>query len=151
MRAFFALVLVASLSGCQSLRPPGQLDARSALGAWESAVNECDAEKVAKLYAPDAVLWGTVSPAIIWNAAGVRQYFERACAPTPNLKVVLGEQLVRVYGDTAINSGLYTFTVFPAGQPVQFPARYSFTYRNIDGRWQIVDHHSSAMPTPPRQ
>jgi hypothetical protein len=30
------------------------------------------------------------------------------------------------------------------------PARYSFTLVKRDGEWQIVDHHSSAMPQPPK-
>jgi hypothetical protein len=30
------------------------------------------------------------------------------------------------------------------------PARFSFVYRNRDGRWLIVDHHSSAIPAPPQ-
>lgn len=29
-------------------------------------------------------------------------------------------------------------------------ARYVFVYRkNAQGKWEIIDHHSSAMPTPP--
>ena len=153
-QAVFALVAV-SVTACQSMSSPGtsNTDAGAAIQDWVSAVNSCDVEKVSMLYAPDAVLWGTVSPLIISTPAGVRQYFERACAPSPKIKVVVGEQMVRTYGDTAINSGSYSFTAFPAGQAVQFSARYSFTYRKKDGRWLIVDHHSSVLPAqqPARQ
>jgi len=152
MRHALLALMAMSVAACQSMPSPfgsSTADAGTAIQDWVTAVNGCDAEKVAMLYAPDAVLWGTVSPAIISSPAGVRQYFERACSTTPKLKVALGEQMLRAYGDTAINSGSYTFTVFPAGQPVQFPARYSFTYRKKDGRWLIVDHHSSALPSPP--
>ena len=114
-----------------------------------SAFNSCDAEKASTEYASDAVLWGTVAPTVISTPAGIRQYFERVCSSNPKPRVVLGEQLLRVYGETAVNSGSYTFTVFPAGQPLQFPARYSFTYRKKDGRWLIIDHHSSALPAQP--
>ena len=62
----------------------------------------------------------------------------------------LGEQRILVYGDTAINTGLYTVSNLRDGQPVTTPARFSFTYRLKDGRWMIVDHHSSAVPAPPR-
>ena len=34
------------------------------------------------------------------------------------------------------------------GQPVTTQAHFSFTYRLRDGRWMIVDHHSSAVPAP---
>jgi hypothetical protein len=63
--------------------------------------------------------------------------------------VSFGEQLTRVYGDTAINSGAYTFAAVIQGQPRSFPARFSFTYRKVEGRWLIADHHSSALPGPP--
>ena len=53
---------------------------------------------------------------------------------------------VRVYGDTAINSGYYTFSYEKDGQPTQLPARYSFALVKRDGKWLIVDHHSSTMP-----
>ena len=137
-----------SLTACQSMSPSDSrnTEAASAIQDWASAFNSCDAEKASTEYASDAVLWGTVAPTVISTPAGIRQYFERVCSSNPKPKVVLGEQLLRVYGETAVNSGSYTFTVFPAGQPLQFPARYSFTYRKKDGRWLIIDHHSSALP-----
>jgi hypothetical protein len=55
-----------------------------------------------------------------------------------------------VYGEMAINTGSYTFSNVRDGQPVTRPARFSFTYRQRDGRWMIVDHHSSDVPSPPR-
>jgi uncharacterized protein (TIGR02246 family) len=139
-------------AGCQSLPSPEveKSEAQAATEAWVAAFNSCDAGKVVALYHPEAVLWGTVAPSIISTPAGIRQYFERVCSASPQPKVALGEQLVRVFGETAINSGHYTFTVFPGGQPRQFPARYSFTYRKTDGRWLIADHHSSALPAPPQ-
>jgi uncharacterized protein (TIGR02246 family) len=118
---------------------------------WATAFNACDSNRLAALYDAEAALWGTVAPTIIVSLTGIRQYFERACSANPQPKVALGEQNIRVYGDTAINSGTYTFTVFPGGQPRQFPARYSFTYRKKDGQWLIFDHHSSALPATPTQ
>lgn len=69
---------------------------------------------------------------------GVRKYFDGVCAsPTPP-KVEFGEQLIRVYGDTAINSGSYTFMVNRAGKPVPVPARYTVAYRKTGRQWLIV-------------
>ena len=62
----------------------------------------------------------------------------------------VGERRVRVYGDTAVNTGYYTFSYEKDGQTQTLPARYSFTLVNDDGKWLIVDHHSSAMPAPPK-
>lgn len=50
---------------------------------------------------------------------------------------------MRVFGDLAINSGLYTFT-FADGSTVA--ARFTFVYRRSGDRWQIIEHHSSRMP-----
>jgi hypothetical protein len=36
------------------------------------------------------------------------------------------------------------------GKPATIAARFSFVYRQRDGRWMIVDHHSSAVPAPPQ-
>jgi uncharacterized protein (TIGR02246 family) len=144
-------LLTVSLAACQSMPSPesNKADVGMATQSWAAAFNSCDSDKASALYSSDAVLWGTVAPVIISSPTGVRQYFERVCSSNPKPKVALGEQIIRVYGDTAVNSGSYTFTVFPGGQSLQFPARFSFTYRKQDGKWLVVDHHSSAMPTPP--
>jgi hypothetical protein len=68
----------------------------------------------------------------------------------PGHKVAFGDQLIRVYGDTAVNTGYYTFSYVKDGQAQTIPARYSFVYVKQGGKWLIVDHHSSAMPAPPR-
>jgi len=50
--------------------------------------------------------------------------------------------------DHALVSGLYTFRVNEGGAPVVIPARYSFVYEKDDGKWMIVEHHSSKVPEP---
>ena len=146
--AVVGLVLV----GCGSTPttdPAVQSQVGAAAQSWVAALNECSAEKLSALYLPDAVLWGTVSQAIISTPAGIRQYFDRACGATPPFKASLGEQLVRVHGDTAVNSGTYSFARTVDGQLRAAAARYSFTYRKVSGAWLITDHHSSLLPAPP--
>ena len=121
-------------------------DIAAASAAWMAAFNRCDAASAAALYDADAVLWGTTAAAIIATPAGIRQYFERVCSASPPPTVVWGEQLIRVYGDTAINSGSYTFSLVLQGEARVLPARYSFAYRRRAGEWLIVDHHSSVVP-----
>jgi hypothetical protein len=55
-----------------------------------------------------------------------------------------------VYGNTAVNTGYYTFSYAKDGETKSLPARYSFTYVKNGERCLIVDHHSSAMPSTPR-
>jgi hypothetical protein len=64
--------------------------------------------------------------------------------------VSFGEQLIRVYGTTAVNTGYYTFSYTKDGESKTLPARYSLVFVKDWQNWMIVDHHSSAMPTPPR-
>jgi uncharacterized protein (TIGR02246 family) len=114
-------------------------------------LGEDDPEKVLPLYASDAVLWGTLSPKLLSDPAALRDYFVTAFNVLPSLKVIFGDQLIRVYGNTAINTGYYTFSYMQQnGESKTFPARYSFTFVKSGDRWLIADHHSSAMPPPPK-
>jgi uncharacterized protein (TIGR02246 family) len=158
MRVLFGLLLVALLSACATSAGGGGAGGKdqvaAATQAWIDAMNSHDRNRVTALYDPEAVLWGTTSPVLRDNPAAVGDYFKLLDTVPPFYKGVLGEQRIRVYGDFAINTGTYTF-IGPArdaaGNPISRPARFSFVYRNRDGRWLIVNHHSSAMPTPPKK
>jgi hypothetical protein len=76
--------------------------------AWAGALGEDDPDKVLPLYADDAVLWGTLSPTVRADRAALRDYFVTAFRVLPGLKVAFGDQLIRVYGGTAVNTGYYT-------------------------------------------
>ena len=84
------------------------------------------------------------------DPAGLKAYFVGAFQALPKLTVKFGEQLIRVYGDTAVNTGYYTLFYTKDGETNSMPARYSFTFVKDGNDCKIVDHHSSAMPAPPR-
>jgi hypothetical protein len=88
------------------------------------------------LYADDAVLWGTLSPMVRADRAALRDYFVTAYRVLPGLKVTFGDQLIRVYGNVAINTGYYTFSYSKDGEVKALPARYSFTYVNNGGQFR---------------
>jgi uncharacterized protein (TIGR02246 family) len=121
----------------------------AATQAWIDAYNSRDPERVLSLYDTDAVLWGTTSPTLRHTPAARRDYFSNM-SQRPDARVALGEQHVRVFGDVAVNSGTYTFTNQHDGKLTESPARFSFTYHLQNGRWMIVDHHSSAVPVAPK-
>ena len=125
-------------------------DVAAATAKWGQTLGENDPDKIVTLYATDGVLWGTLSPKLRSDRAALRDYFVTAFKLLPGLKVSFGDQLIRVYGDTAVNTGYYTFSYVKDGEPRTLPARYSFTFVKEGGNWMIVDHHSSAMPAPPR-
>jgi uncharacterized protein (TIGR02246 family) len=123
-------------------------DVSAATARWATTLGEDNPDTILSLYATDAVLWGTLSPTVRSDRAALRDYFVRAFGALPGLKVTFGEQLIRVYGNTAVNTGYYTFSYVKDGEQKTLPARYSFTYVKADNTWLIVDHHSSAMPPP---
>jgi hypothetical protein len=46
----------------------------------------------------------------------LRDYFLTAFKVLPGLKVSFGDQLIRVYGDTAVNTGYYISVAFLSGR-----------------------------------
>jgi uncharacterized protein (TIGR02246 family) len=124
-------------------------DVTAAIENWGKTVADgctSDPNKIVSLYAPDGVLWGTLSPSIRSGAAGIQDYFQAACVRLPKLTVEFKDHRVRVYGNTAVDSGTYVFSFEKEGAKADLPARYTFVLARDGGQWQIVDHHSSAMP-----
>jgi uncharacterized protein (TIGR02246 family) len=150
MKHLLLLITVLVVLGVPALAPAGpKEDVTAATQAWAEAFNSRDPARVLALYDADAVFWGTISPTLRDTPEAIRDYF-KGMPDQPQDRVVLGDQRTRVYGHIAINTGLYTFSIVRDGRPITVPARFSFTYRQRDGRWMIVDHHSSAVPSPPR-
>jgi uncharacterized protein (TIGR02246 family) len=142
--AALALLVLSPLASTALVDPKEEVAA--ATSAWGKALGEDEPETVLPFYSDDAVLWGTLSPTVRSNRAALRDYFVTAFKVLPGLKVTFGDQLIRVYGNAAVNTGYYTFAYIKDGQTQTLPARYSFTYVKNGERWFIVDHHSSAMP-----
>ena len=120
----------------------------AATAEWISTFNTRDPARISALYAPDAILWGTVSRTIRTKPEEILEYFMESATRRPDLRKALGEYHVRVYGDIAINSGYYTSRNPVDGQEVVIPMRFTFTYRRQGGRWMIINHHSSRFATP---
>ena len=150
--AFLRLLAAAFLlpTGSVVLADDGavQKEITAATAAWAEAFNARDAQRIAALYADDAVFWGTISPTIRTTPAEVLEYFTNSTTKRPNLRIAIGEQHIRVYGDTAINSGYYTSRNVQDEQEIITPMRFTFVFHRRGGRWMIVSHHSSRMPAP---
>lgn len=117
----------------------------AATDEWRAAFDSREPKRISAQYAADAVLWGTTLKVIATTPSAIAEYFKDSPA-RPDEWVVFGEQNIRVYGDFALNSGTYTFKGVHDGQPSSTPARYSFAFRRQEGKWLIVDHHSSRLP-----
>lgn len=116
---------------------------------WNASLQTGDPDKVVANYAPNAILLPTVSNKVRHNQAERREYFEQFLKLKP--KGTINERNIHIYGDTAIDSGIYTFSLVKDGQPTEVKARYTFVYHKQGDQWLIVEHHSSALPESPEQ
>jgi uncharacterized protein (TIGR02246 family) len=149
-RSRFALPPVVLVLTCASAFGGPIEDVGATTDKWGAAFSELNADKIASLYAADAVLWGTFAPYMRNDPSAIREYFAVNFKGRSNANVSFGPRLVRVYGNTANSSGTYTISFVLNGESRTRPARYSFTYRKDGDSWFIVDHHSSALPPPPK-
>ena len=109
---------------------------------WNGALATLDPDTVTAMYAADAVLLPTVSNQVRHNHGEIRDYFVNFLQKSP--QGVINESNVHILSDShATNSGVYTFT-FGDGSAVT--ARFSYLYVATEAGWNILQHHSSAMP-----
>lgn len=108
---------------------------------WNAALQTKDPKQVVALYETNAILLPTLSNQVRHNHAEIEDYFVSFTAKGPVGSI--NESNVRIFGQLAINSGIYTFA-FEDGSSAQ--ARFTFVYRWNGQRWMIVEHHSSQMP-----
>jgi hypothetical protein len=142
-------VLALSAILCAPAATACQRDAvAAATEKWTKVLAENNPDTITALYAKDAVLWGTLSSTVRSDPDGLKAYFVGAFKALPNLTVKFGDQLIRTYGDTAVNTGYYTLYYVKDGESKSIPARYSFTFVKDGSDCKIVDHHSSAVPAP---
>ena len=108
---------------------------------WNEALQTLDPKNVAALYESNAILLPTLSKQVRHNSSEIEAYFSQLLAYAP--KGSINEANVRIFGDIAINSGVYTF-LFESGLSIQ--ARFTFVYKWNGAKWMIIEHHSSKMP-----
>lgn len=136
------LTLVAALatSGCDG--SPDKQTIAGLFTQWDAALATGDPNRVADRYAPDAVLVPTRSSQVRTDRAGIVDYFTHFLENKP--RGAITKSVITVLDEgTAVDTGTYRFT-FDNGEPVD--ARYTYVYELREGKWLIVNHHSSAMP-----
>jgi uncharacterized protein (TIGR02246 family) len=139
---------VALLLAAPQVRADATDEVKAATARWIDAFNRKSAKDIVALYAKDAVFFGTSSPVLRDSPDLVQDYF-KALPSLGDSTISVGDQRVQVFGEVAINTGFYTRSSMQDGKLVKNPARFTFVYAKRDGQWQIVNHHSSTLPTPP--
>ena len=123
-----AAPIAAAAAAPSSAMTPDQRVA-AATADWVAAFNSRDTARIASLYDSDAVLRDISGRRLAAGPGAIAAYLKGVQAPG---SLSLGEQEVRVFGDTAVDSGTNTL------------GRYNVVYRNRDGKWLIMDHNISA-------
>jgi uncharacterized protein (TIGR02246 family) len=136
----FLFTLAVLGSTCSVAAPEDEV--RAAAQLWIEGISKGDADYMVALYDKDAILHGTVSPVLREGPTLIREYFAATVANPPVMNFI-EPMHIRVFGDTAINTGNYQ-TRFGTNDPLTL--RYSFVYHKVGDKWLIVDHHSSRMP-----
>jgi len=118
--------------------------AKAALHTWAATVATRDVEAILALYAPDAILVPTLSNEVRDSQDSRREYF---CNFLANEGLVCDVQIFkkRVSSklSTVVVGGLYVFHYREGEEVISVPARFLFTFEQIDGSWLITGHHSS--------
>jgi uncharacterized protein (TIGR02246 family) len=126
-------------------RPPTKRQIAALFDQWNAALATGNPQKVADLYAPNAVLLPTVSSQIRTTRAQIIDYFAHFLKSKPQGRVT--EQFISILDrNDALNTGLYTFTLTQNGVRQDVPARFTFVYERIRDKWLILNHHSSLVP-----
>jgi hypothetical protein len=120
-------------------------DLMQALEDWKDAYNNRDPRRLQQLYAPGALITDDEYSAVPLSGSELPVFFDQmAQRPTARMRWIIGN--LQLFGDTAVRSGQYEFSEQVEGQMKARPARYSFAYQRIGGRWLIVLQHSTIRP-----
>jgi hypothetical protein len=120
--------------------------AQKALLHWAETIARRDVAEVMALYAVDAILVPTLSNDIGEYEHERRRYFETFLANDGlRCEVTIQKKRISQKLGTVVIGGLYTFTFRRQGAEHVVPARFLFTFENINGRWLITGHHSSRL------
>lgn len=116
------------------------------LERWAIAVSRGEKETLLSLYAEDAILVPTVANDVRDNRHDRQTYFDNFLA-NEALTCELGEYSRRVSRKlgTVVVGGHYVFSHLKDGETVTIPARFLFTFEEIQGEWKITGHHSSQL------
>ena len=122
-------------------------DANSLVDLWSATYTSNDTDKLTELYAPDAILLGTVSPVLSSGTEAIRKYF--APLKGSGNKNTIQERHTIVLTDSAVVvTGFYEFVSLVDGKMTPRPSRFTMLVTKRDGQWRIGHHHSSPRVMP---
>jgi uncharacterized protein (TIGR02246 family) len=125
-------------------------DASAVIDRWAAAIGANDTNAVAKLYTPDALLYGLTSFKLQAGTEAIREYFKTA--PESGKQITISERHMVVLADAAVlGVGVYQFDLIQNGMRVPRSARFTFVVVKRGADWLIAHQHSSPLPPAPYQ
>jgi ketosteroid isomerase-like protein len=117
------------------------------LREWLGALARNDLAAVERIVADDYVI--TAAEGVVLNK-------EQDLAPlrsgTTKFDSASAEDVnVRVFGSTAIVTGIAAFSVRVRGKTLDLRERFTDVYVKRKGRWQPVSSHTTPLPPPPKK
>jgi len=140
--ALVGLFFVFTQGRVEVCKATSEQEIASLFDRWNNALQTGNPEAVVANYAPRSILLPTVSNTPRVTPAEKLDYFEHFLENKPSGRIDFS--MIDIGCNTAIDSGLYTFTFGTTGAVVH--ARYTYTYEWDGNQWLITSHHSSAMP-----
>jgi ketosteroid isomerase-like protein len=158
-QATLAAAALLTLGGCaQNAAPvdtaPDVATIHAATNAWVEAYNAGDADKIAALYADDAIMMPPDAPAAADHAA-MKAYLlaDMAASKAAGVSFALDTDASGVSGDLAWHSG--TFHVAGANGASVATGKYAEVWHKADGKWLMIrdvwnnDAPAAAAAAPP--
>jgi uncharacterized protein (TIGR02246 family) len=153
MRMRYAFVALALLCTPSLAVAGAKEDALAAFNNFLTLFTSADADKVAALFTPDALFYGTESVDLVTTPEGVKAYFVSAFtprrAPGAVAAKLVSAEAMPISDEAVVVSGRWLLERLDDGMPVPDPPlRVSMLVVKRGDRWMIAQFHTSATPTP---
>jgi uncharacterized protein (TIGR02246 family) len=142
-RLLIAVALFASL--CSTAIAGPREEALQVVEKWTKAFTESDVDGMVKLYAPDALFFGTSSKALLTKPDEIRKYFERALS-TGRVDRKLDSSVMVLSDTVVVVTGLETVTGVRGEKPFSGTGRVTFVVAKRGSDWQVAHFHRSRLP-----
>ena len=139
-----ALLMTMSLS---AIAGPKE-DASQVIEQFKKAFDASDVQGVVKLFAPNALFLGTVSPKLATTTEDIDKYFEALKQFMPRSFTIEEQQAVVLSENAVLFVGMDKFSQTKDGNVIETPARFTFLITKNDQGWHITHFHSSVRPKP---
>jgi ketosteroid isomerase-like protein len=138
--------MLLSFAAAPALAAPAD-DASDVIDLWAKAYNDNDPTALMKLYAADAVMFGTAEPMIFDGSEPIGAHFSGLAGSGDKVRICSRRVLPPPREDAALVTGSYQFEVIKDGVRALLPGRFTMLIVKHDTNWAI-SYHTSSHPQP---